>query len=282
MPYFSGQRFRVLTFGGVALLVASCGASTDVGNRSSVGGAATGGSSSIGGGATTGGTSSGNSAATGSTPGTGGTSGLPNCGDNRGSWGGQVCAPALPMGSDYSGSAVVTSIGVSSDLTAACSAQRGLTLTIADGSNLVVGFSLGSAGAPTLESLQGKTVQAIVVPHVYMGYRGNDEFTLRDASGLVLSVYWDLGGGWPIPKTFDDVGISVSPGTATCTDTCGAAVRKLLFAGTTSVELAVGEQGTFQAGSATYTAYAIGCAETGKSCSDAYAYSSWAIFRSDL
>lgn len=135
---------------------------------------------------------------------------------------------------------------------------------------------------PAIDSLLGKNVRAVVLPWVNLGYLGQSELTLRDDKGLVLSVYWDMGG-MPRSKSFDDVGISVSPATAICDDSCRVACR-IRFAGTSDVELAPGEQGTFQVGSATYSAYAIGCADQSSNarCADGYPYRSWAVFRSDL
>jgi hypothetical protein len=180
----------------------------------------------------------------------------------------------------------VTSVGVPSDLPATCGAQRGLTLTAADGNAIEVGFSMGNAEVPTLESLQGRTVQANVIPDVSNAYSGVGELALRDEDGLVLSVHWNLGGGMPFahPMSLQDLGMSVSSGTGMCADWCARVVHNLLFAGTTSVELAVGEQGTFEAGSGTYTAYAVDCTVrvTSSTCADGYSHSSWAVFRSDL
>ena len=229
----------------------------------------------------TGGTSS---VGIGGATGTGGSSGLPYCGENGGGWGARICGSAGAQSYwQYSGSAVVTSVGVSSDLPATCTPQRGLTLTIGDGSAIEVGFTMINAEPPALDALLGRHVQAVVAPDSNSGYRGDGELTLSDDNGLILSVKWDMGGMSAIPTSFDDVGIDVNIGPGVCTDRCGGVVHTLRFvAGTSSVELAEGEHGTFQSGSSTYTAYTMICADEGNTCADGYADSSFGIFRNDL
>ena len=301
------------------ILAAPCGAggAPSTGGASSIGGAggstATGGSTSGGtsnssaaggtsgsgttGGASTniasGGTSGGVTSTTSTTP-TAGTSGaagasstLPTCGASA-SWWGFINDP--PMGRppfagepvNYTGSAVVTS-------TAATGAtQRTLTLTLtgADAGTFQFAFTIASNEVPTLDSLQGRSVQA-VLKNRFGGYYAADALTLSDKNGLILSVQWTMDDG-SFFASLGDFGISVTQGATACqaTDYCDAFVHNIRIVGTTSIDLPVGTNGTFQVGSVTYAAFAVGSTapspSLGSLCFDAFPYMSWAIFRSVL
>ncbi len=166
-------------------------------------------------------------------------------------------------GSTTTYSGVVTSVEVPSSFSDYCtsSAQLGFTLTTADSVQIKLGIYLGyNTQAPPIDSLLGKNVQAVVTPRMDTGYSGHSGLELRDENGVILSVDWNMGGTKASSSSLSDAGISVEPATAVCTNSCFVA-RKIRSTGTTSVELATGEHGTFQAGSVSYTAYAIGCAD---------------------
>jgi hypothetical protein len=205
---------------------------------------------------------------------------LPYCGDNGSGWGAKVRASSaadslLP----YTGSAVVTAVGIPTDLPAPWT-QRSLTLKTPDGNTIDVNFAMLNADPPVLDALLQKHVQVLVSPDEYGGYMGDGELTLRDDSGLILSVKWDMGGWSVRPVTI--AGIDVNIGPAVCVNSCGASIHTLQFTGTSSVELAEGEHGTFQSGASNFTAYTMICADAGTKCADGYAISSFGVFRDGL
>jgi len=187
------------------------------------------------------------------------------------------------------GSFVVTSVSADGD-------TRSLTLGElgADAGTLNVSFTIEDDNLPVLDALQGRTVQVFAEV-----FRAMDtpmpsiKLVLSDENGLVLAVEWRMDSVSavyePMTTSLSDVGISITQGATVCRDSgyCQVAVHNIVFTGTTSIELPVNTQGSFQVGSTEYTAFAGGSTANGPAsvayqCRDSSPYIAWGIFRSGL